>query len=162
MIEVIATLYPKGDRTRPRVLGRIEISNDATGTKEVLPRPAGKGDWLQAKAPIGVDTGRQIFTPMEPQVKRQLWKCMKCKSFFGWFEHTDKQPCPDCGGVVLPHVDPRTLEDWHRELKTLATTKGFEWLIGDAECYVDYYNDGAEPDEALDDEITNKRKEQYD
>ncbi len=34
MIEVTATLYPKGDKTKGRVLGRIEIANDGTGTKE--------------------------------------------------------------------------------------------------------------------------------
>lgn len=34
MIEVIAMLYPKGDRTRSRVLGRIEIANDGSGDLE--------------------------------------------------------------------------------------------------------------------------------
>lgn len=34
MIEVTATLYPKGDQTRARVLGRIVIVNDGTGDGE--------------------------------------------------------------------------------------------------------------------------------
>ncbi len=87
---------------------------------------------------------------------------MKCKSFFGFFELlslSGNEPCPDCGGVVMSHVDPRTLADWHQQLEELAKSKGFEWLIGDAESYCDYYNDGAEPEEVLDEEIEAARSD---
>lgn len=35
MIVVTVKLWPKGDRTRERVLGELEIANDGTGTLEV-------------------------------------------------------------------------------------------------------------------------------
>ena len=32
MIEVVATLYPRGDRTKPREIGRATLANDGSGT----------------------------------------------------------------------------------------------------------------------------------
>ena len=45
------------------------------------------------------------------------------------------------------------LNAWYQKLKQLAESKELGWLLGDAECYLDYYNEGAEPQEALEDEI---------
>lgn len=72
--------------------------------------------------------------------------------YAAWWLKTTGKPLPDMEQSSTQNIVP-SYEDWLKKLQTVAKEKGYDWMIPPNPDYQELYQDGATPEEVLDDEI---------